>query len=42
MQQIWTALNNTVKRTFDILASVLALVALSPVMAACAISIKRD
>lgn len=42
MQQIWTALNNTVKRTFDILASVLALVALSPVMAACAIWIKRD
>lgn len=42
MQKIWTAFNNLLKRGFDILASALALVVLSPVMLACAIWIKRD
>jgi len=42
MQQIWTAINNVVKRVFDIVASGLALVVLSPVMLVCAIWIKRD
>lgn len=42
MQQIWTAINNVVKRVFDIVASGLALAVLSPVMLVCAIWIKRD
>lgn len=42
MQQIWTGINNVVKRVFDIVASGLALVVLSPVMLVCAIWIKRD
>lgn len=42
MQKIWTALNNLIKRGFDILASALTLVVLSPVMLVCAVWIKRD
>ena len=38
----WTALNNVVKRAFDILISLTALVLLSPVLLACAIWVKRD
>ena len=42
MQKIWTALNNLIKRGFDILASALTLVVLSPVMLVSAVWIKRD
>jgi lipopolysaccharide/colanic/teichoic acid biosynthesis glycosyltransferase len=38
----WTALNNVIKRLFDILSSLIALVLLSPVLLACAIWVKRD
>ena len=39
---MWVALNDILKRGFDILSSLLALVILSPVMVACAIWVKRD
>ena len=38
----WTALNNVIKRVFDILSSLIALVLLSPVLLVCAIWVKRD
>ena len=38
----WTALNNVIKRGFDILSSLIALVLLSPVLLVCAIWVKRD
>lgn len=39
---VWTAFNNILKRLFDVLAALAALVALSPIMAVCAVWIKRD
>lgn len=39
---VWTAFNNMLKRLFDVLAALAALVALSPIMAVCAVWIKRD
>ena len=39
---MWIAVNDLLKRGFDILSSLLALVILSPVMAACAIWVRRD
>ena len=39
---VWTVFNNILKRLFDVLAALAALIVLSPVMAVCAIWIKRD
>lgn len=39
---IWTVLNNMVKRAFDIVSALVALIILSPVMIACAVWVKRD
>ncbi len=39
---MWVALNNLLKRGFDILLAAVALIVLSPLMAVCALWIKRD
>ena len=39
---MWKAVNDILKRAFDVVAALLALIVLSPVMAVCAVWVKRD